>query len=202
MSVWIVRPDGDLLRHRHLKAAPDPLLQAVAPAREGLVVAVACGFTGSWRADLGAHAGLPVVLGPALSMTAIHGGTAQHDHIDAHTMAALRRGGLLPQASISPAQRRATRARLRRRPPLRRTRAARWSHGQQTNRQDHRPELGKTMASQAHREGGAERLSDPAGPKTRAVDLARIPSEDDRRKDRDRSLLNTATPHEAKTRSR
>jgi hypothetical protein len=31
-------------------------------------------------------------------MNAIHGGKAKHDTIDAHKIAALRRGGMLPQA--------------------------------------------------------------------------------------------------------
>jgi hypothetical protein len=42
-------------------------------------------------------------------MKAIHGGKAKHDTIDAHKMAALLRGGMLPQASVYPAERRATR---------------------------------------------------------------------------------------------
>jgi hypothetical protein len=33
-------------------------------------------------------------------MTAIHGGQAQHDQIDAHQIAVLLRGGLLPQAYV------------------------------------------------------------------------------------------------------
>jgi hypothetical protein len=42
-------------------------------------------------------------------MKAIHGGTAKNDQIDSHKIAALLRGGLLPQASVSPAAMRATR---------------------------------------------------------------------------------------------
>jgi hypothetical protein len=38
------------------------------------------------------------VLGHALYMKAIHGGKAKHDTIDSQTIAALRRGGMLPQA--------------------------------------------------------------------------------------------------------
>lgn len=34
--------EGDILLPRNMNAAPDPLLKAVAPYREGLVVAVAC----------------------------------------------------------------------------------------------------------------------------------------------------------------
>jgi hypothetical protein len=45
MVVGIVRHAGQLLLHRHMNAAPAPCLQAVAPSREGLVVAVAWRFT-------------------------------------------------------------------------------------------------------------------------------------------------------------
>jgi hypothetical protein len=41
-------------------------------------------------------------------MNAMHGGTAKTDPLDAHKMAALLRGGMLPQALVSPAARRAT----------------------------------------------------------------------------------------------
>jgi hypothetical protein len=94
-----------------MNAAPEPCLTAGAPDREGRVVAVEWLFPWSWLAALGAAPGLPVVLGHALSMTALHGGQAQHDTMAAHQMAMVRRGGLRPQASGSPAERRAPRAR-------------------------------------------------------------------------------------------
>ena len=109
MSVWIVHHAGEMLLHRPMKAAPEPFLKAVAPSRDGLVVAGACVCTWSGRADLGAEAGLPFVLGQALSMTALPGGNAKNDQIDAPKIAALRRGGMLPQASVSPAAMRPTR---------------------------------------------------------------------------------------------
>jgi hypothetical protein len=98
-------------------------------------VAVECIFTWDWLADRCAEAGIPVVLGHALSMQAIHGGKAQNDKIDAHKMAVRLRGGLLPKAYVYPAERRATRDLLRRRPPLMRQRAELLSPGQNTNAQ-------------------------------------------------------------------
>src|SRR4029450_3716860 len=98
LYVCLVNRDGAILGHRHMQAAPDPFLQAVAPSREGLVVAVECLVTGSWRAALCAEQGMPVVLGHALSMNAIQGGQATHAQIDAHNIAALLRGGRLPHA--------------------------------------------------------------------------------------------------------
>ena len=63
LDVCIVNHAGESLVHRNMKAAPDPCLNAVAPYRDGLVVAVACLFTWYWLADLCAHAGIPCVLG-------------------------------------------------------------------------------------------------------------------------------------------
>jgi transposase len=111
MYVCIVNRDGEILLHRNMKAAREPFLKAVAPSRDGLVVAVECLFTWYWLADLCTAEGSPFVLGHALSMKAIHGGKAKHDTIDSQKIAALLRGGMLPQASVDPAEMRATRDR-------------------------------------------------------------------------------------------
>jgi transposase len=79
-------------------------------------------------------------------MKAIHGGKAKHDTIDSHKIAALRRGGMLPQADVYPAQRRATRDLLRRRTHLMRNRAELLSPVQHTNALDHLSEIGKNIA--------------------------------------------------------
>jgi hypothetical protein len=44
MYVCIVNHDGEVLRHRNMQAAPAPCLTAIAPSRDGLVVAVECIF--------------------------------------------------------------------------------------------------------------------------------------------------------------
>ena len=41
MYVCIMNHAGEVLLHRNMKAAPEPLLKAIAPYREGLVVAAA-----------------------------------------------------------------------------------------------------------------------------------------------------------------
>jgi transposase len=199
MYVCILSHDGDLLLHRNMKAAPELFLQAVAPYREGLVVAVECVFTWYWLADLCAHEGIPFVLGHALYMKAIHGGKAKNDKIDSHKIAALLRGGMLPQAYVYPAQMRATRDLLRRRTHLRRNRSELLSHVQHTNSQYNLPEIGKKIAYKANREGVAERCSDPAVHKTIEVDLALITYDDALLKDLELSILNTAKHHDAHT---
>jgi transposase len=152
-----------------------------------------------WLADLCAHEAIPFVLGHALSMKAMHGGTATKDKIDAQKIATLLRGGMLPHASGSPAQMRATRAGLRRRTHLMRTRAELLAHGQHTNSQYTLPEIGKQIAYKANRAGGAERFDEAAVHTTIAVDLDLITSDDALRKDLALFILTTATPHEAPT---
>jgi len=100
MYLCIMNQAGEIWLHRHMKVAPEPFLQAITPYREDLVVCVECMFTWYWLADLCAQQGIPVVLGHALSMTAIHGGKAKHDTLDAHKIAVVLRGGMLPQADV------------------------------------------------------------------------------------------------------
>jgi hypothetical protein len=100
MYLCVLNQDGEVLRHRHMQAAPAPFLQAIAPYREDRVGCGAGLFTWSWLADLCAQEGVPLVLGHALSMKAIHGGQGKHDRLDAQKMAVLLRGGLLPQAYV------------------------------------------------------------------------------------------------------
>jgi transposase len=132
-------------------------------------------------------------------MKAIHGGTAQNDQSDSHKIAALLRGGMLPQADVSPAERRATRDLLRRRTPLMRKRPDLLAHVQNTNSQYHVPEIGKQIAYTANRAGVAERCADPAVHKTLAVDLALMTSDDEVLRALERSIVHTAKPHDAQT---
>jgi hypothetical protein len=98
----------------NIRPHPQAFLLAVPPFREEVVGGVAGLFTWSGLADLGEAAGRPCVLGHALSRRAMPGGTAQKDRLDAHQIAALVHGGLMPQADVYPRQRRATRELLRR----------------------------------------------------------------------------------------
>jgi transposase len=195
----IVNHDGEILVHRNMKAAPDPFLKAVAPYRDGLVVAVEGLFTWSWLADLCAQEGIPCVLGHALYMKAIHGGKAKNDKIDSHKIAVLLRGGMLPQASVYPAELRATRDRLRRRIHLMRKRADLLAHVQNTNSPYNLPEIAKKIAYKANRDGVAERFADPAVQKSIAVDLALITYYDQLLTELELSIVKSATQHDANT---
>jgi transposase len=199
MSVCIMDRDGEIMVHRHLKASPEALLKVLAPDRDDLALAVECLFTWYWLADLCAQEGSTFVLGHARSRQAIPGGKATHDTIDAHKIAALLRGGRRPQASVAPAARRATRDLLRRRRPLMRRRSALLAPIQNTTSPYHLPEMGKKRAYQANRAGVAERFPDPAVRKSVAVDLALSGHDDQRLRDGELSVLQTATLHAANT---
>jgi transposase len=199
MYVCILNQDGEIMLHRNMKASPETFLKAIAPYREEMVVAVECLFTWSWLADRCAQEGIPFVLGHALYMKAIHGGKAKNDKLDAHKLAVLLRGGMLPQAYVYPAAMRATRDLLRRRMYLTRKRAELLAHIQNTNSQYNLPEIGKKLADKANHDGVAERFPDPAVPQSRAVDLALRGSYDPLLTDLEWHLVKAAKQHDANT---
>jgi transposase len=132
-------------------------------------------------------------------MKAIHGGKAKNDKIDAHKMAVLLRGGMLPQADVYPAEMRATRDLLRRRIHLMRKRAELLAHIQHTNSQDNLPEIHKKLAYKANRGGVAERFPEPAVQQSIAVDLALINTYDRLLTGLELDLVQTAKAHDAQT---
>ena len=199
MYVCLLDQAGETLVHRNMTATPEALLKAIAPYQEQIVVAAECMFPWYWLADLCADHGIPFVLGHALSMKAIHGGKATNDTSDAHKSAALLRGGMLPQASVSPAERRATRDLLRRRMHLARTRGELLAHVHNTTSQDNLPAIGQKLAYQANRDGVAERFTDPAVQQSIEVDLALIGDYDALLRDVELSIVTTAKHHDAQT---
>jgi transposase len=199
MYVCILNQDGESMLHRNMKTSPETLLRRIAPYRADIVVAVECLFTWDWRADLCAQERIPFVLGHALSMKAIQGGKAKHDTIDAHKIAVLLRGGMLPQAYVYPAAMRATRDLLRRRLHRMRKRAELLTHSQHTHSQYNLPEIGQKIAYKANRAGVAERFADPAGQQSIEVDLALIGHYDSLLRDMEWSVLTTAKEHHTNT---
>jgi transposase len=196
-SLCILNQEGEILLHRNMKAAPEPFLKTIAPYREDLVVCVECIFTWYWLADLCAREEMAFVLGHALYMKAIHGGKAKNDKIDAHKIAVLLRGGMLPQAYVYPAEMRATRDLLRRRMSFMRQRAALLTHVQHTNSQYNLPEIAKKIAYKANREGVAERFPEPAIQKSIEVDLTLLGHYDQLLTELELSIVNTAKEHNA-----
>src|SRR5258707_10744494 len=159
-------------------------------------------LTWYWLADLCAEHCIPLVLGHALSMQAIHGGKAKNDKIDAHKIAVLLRGGMLPQAYVYPSEMRATRDLLRRRCHLVRKRAELLAHIQNTNSQYNLPEIGKRLAYKANREDVADHFPDPSVRKAIEVDVSLIDHYDQLLGEVEGSLTRSAKAHDVQTFSR
>jgi transposase len=180
LSLCVLDSAGQTVLARTLDAGPDDFLQAVAPFRDGLAVACECMFAWYWLADLCHDQGIPFVLGHALYMKAIHGGKAKTDKIDAHKIAVLLRGGMLPQAYVYPRGMRETRDLLRRRTFLVRRRAEALVHLTNTNSQYNQPPFAKKLAYAANRAelDVAQRFRDPSVRKNVEIDLALIDAYD------------------------
>jgi transposase len=174
MYLCILDGAGQVLLHRNVGSTPAAFLAAVAPYRDDLAVAVECMFTWYWLADLCAAEGITFVLGHALAMKAIHGAKAKNDRVDAHKIAVLLRGGLIPQAYVYPAGMRATRDLLRRRLHLVRKRGQLLAHIQMAREQYNLPPFERRLAYPANRDGVSAHFPDPVVRKSVEVDLALI----------------------------
>jgi transposase len=173
MYLCVLNQEGDIVLHRNIKTNPDIFLKSIAPFREDIVVAVECIFTWYWIADLCSSENIPFVLGHALYMKAIHGGKAKNDKVDAHKIAVLLRGGMMPMAYVYPSGMRSTRDLLRRRTHLVRKRSELLAHVQNTNHQYNLSDMGR-LGHKCNRAGVAERFSDPSVQKSIELDLALI----------------------------
>src|SRR3990170_8488780 len=174
MYVCILDGEGEVVVHKNLRTDPAAFLELIAPYRPDVVVGVECIFTWYWLADLCDGEGIPFVLGHALYMKAIHGGKAKNDRIDAHKIAALLRGGMMPQAYVYPQAMRATRDLMRLRNYLMRKRGQLLAHITNTNHQYNLSALGVRPARPAERSGIAEHFTDVPVRKSVEVDLSLI----------------------------
>jgi transposase len=195
MYICVLDGEGQIRVHRNGSATPEHFLTTIAPYREDLVVAVECIFTWYWLADLCAREGIAFVLGHALYMKAIHGGKAKNDKIDAHKIAVLVRGGMLPMAYVYPREMRATRDLLRRRCHFTRKRAELLTHIQNTASQYLLPTLGK-IAYHGNRVGVAEQFRDPEVRKSVETNLALIDEYDRLLTELELHLTETAKVHD------
>src|SRR3990172_2180911 len=173
MYLCVLDPTGAVLLHRNIPCDPIIFLQAIAPYREDLVVAVECIFTWYWLSDLCAKESIPFVLGHALYMKAIHGGKAKNDRIDARKIAVLLRGGMLPQAYVYPPGMRETRDLLRRRLHLVRKRGQLLAHLQNLTHTYNRGAFEKRIAYPSNREGVVAHFTgEPVVQANAALDLS------------------------------
>jgi transposase len=176
MYLWVLDAQGQDVFAADLPTSPAALLDAVAPYRDDLVIAVECMFAWYWVADLCREQGIHFVLGHALYMKAIHGAKHKNDKIDAQKIARLTYGGNLPVAYAYPPQMRSTRDLMRRRGFFVRQRAHLLTHLQTTCQQYNLPPFNKRIAYKANRAGVPKHFStlDASVQDMVAADLAMI----------------------------
>jgi transposase len=181
MYLCILDQAGTIVLHQDLPAERASFLEAIAPYREGLVVACECLFCWYWLADLCQAEKIPFVLGHALYMKAIHGGKSKDDKIDSKKIALLLRGGNLPISYAYPQGLRETRDLLRRRMYLVHKRAEVVAHVVNTNSQYNLPPFGKKLIYARNRQALkiAERFADGSVRQNVALDLRLLDSLDE-----------------------
>lgn len=197
MYVCVLDHKGQTLVHRKLPTEPEPLLRLLKPYRSDVVVAVECLFCWYWVADLCAAEGIPFVLGHALYMKAIHGGKSKNDKIDSYKIAALLRGGNLPQAYVYPRKMRATRDVLRRRLFFVRHRAGLLAHIQMSITQYNLPPYEKRIDQARNRDCLLEHFEDEDVQMSVAANMALLDSYDLSIAELELFLENRAKVHDA-----
>jgi transposase len=109
------------------------------------------------------------------------------------------RGGMLPQAYAYPAAMRATPDLWRRHMYRMRQRTERLAHIQNTNSQYNLSEIGKNLAYTANRTGVADRFPEPSVRKRVEVDLQLLDEYDERLRELELSIVQTAKHHDIQT---
>lgn len=114
--VVAVSQDGEQLLSRRVQTSPGGLWHLFGELEdEPLEVAFESTFGWGWLADTLADAGIPAHMAHPLATKAIASARVKNDAVDAHTLAQLLRGNLLPEAWMAPPEAREARrlARMR-----------------------------------------------------------------------------------------
>ncbi len=159
MYLCVLDAVGNKVLHRNMRNDAAYFLKLLVPYREDLVVCCESTFSWYWLADVCAAEGIKFVLGHALYMRAIHGAKAKNDRIDSEKIAALLRGGVLPEAYVYPARMRATRDLMRRRTFMVCERAALQGHVKLVSMQYNMPAIREDLRLSSHHEEVLERFS-------------------------------------------
>jgi len=129
-------------------------------------------------------------------MRAIHGGKSKNDKIDSMKIAALLRGGLIPQAYTYPRKMRATRDLMRRRNHFMRKRAELFAHTQNTASQYNLQDPLGQIAKPNKRDGTVERFDLPCVQKSIEANFEMIATYDHVIAGLERYIVRTAKSHD------
>jgi transposase len=168
----VLDTDGQTRYGRNLPAQPEPFLRAVAPFRDGLLVACACVHPWYGLADTCRDHQIAFVLGHAGAMRAIHGSKTKGDRHDAEAIARLLRGGNFPPAYAYPRERRGLRDLLRARLRLVRQRAELYGHVHTARRQANLPPVSNGVKYKSKRAAITADIADPFVRRRVETDLA------------------------------
>lgn len=196
MYICIINQAGETVFHKNMKTEPDIFLKAIKPFQVDIVVSAECMFSWYWLADLCEDKNIPFILGHALYMRAIHGGKSKNDRIDSMKIAALLRGGLIPQAYVYPRKMRATRDLMRRRNHFMRKRAELFSHSQNTVFQYNISEPIGEISKPKNRAGVIEKFANPDVQKSIKANLEMIAAYDTVIKDLEKDIFKQAQIHD------
>jgi transposase len=163
---------GQVVFARNLPADPAPFLRAVAPFRDGLLVACECVHCWYWLADACREHAIPFVLGHAWAMKAVHGCKSKCDRKDAEAIARLLKGGNFPPAYAYPKERRGLRDLLRARLRLVRQRAQLYGHVHTARRQANLPPVSNDVKYVSKRPAITADIADPFVRRRVETDLA------------------------------
>ncbi len=161
LFLCILDTDGHTRLARNLPAAPEPFLKAVAPFRDGLLVACECMHCWYWLADTCRDQHIAFVLGHAWAMKAVHGSKTKCDRQDAEAIARLLKGGNFPPAYAYPREKRGLRDLLRARLRLVRQRAELYGHVHTARRQANLPPVSSDVKYKSKRSGITADIADP-----------------------------------------
>jgi transposase len=159
--VVVLDYEGQVVFAKNLPASPDTFLRAVAPFRDGLLVACECMHCWYWLADTCRDHHIAFVLGHAWAMKAVHGQKTKCDRKDAEAIARLLKGGNLPPAYAYPKERRGLRDLLRARLRLVRQRAHLYGHVHTARRQANLPPVSSDVKYQSKRADCTADIADP-----------------------------------------
>ncbi len=159
--VVILDREGKVVFAKNLPANPDAFLRAVAPFRDGLLVACECMHCWYWLADTCRDHQINFVLGHAWAMKAVHGCKTKCDRKDAEAIARLLKGGNLPPAYAYPREKRGLRDLLRARLRLVRQRAELYGHVHTARRQANLPPVSNDVKYKGKRAGCTADIADP-----------------------------------------
>jgi transposase len=161
MFLIVLDRDGKTVFAKNLPASPDAFLRAVAPFRDGLLVACECMHCWYWLADTCRDQHIAFVLGHAWAMKAVHGCKTKCDRKDAEAIARLLKGGNFPPAYAYPREKRGLRDLLRSRLRLVRQRAELYGHVHTARRQANLPPVSNDVKYQCKRAGCTADIADP-----------------------------------------